>query len=158
MWPVCFVWATPRKNFTPLTLQPGPGGQLGLGSRLESFEREKYYVALVTSRSVALGTSRSVALGTGVPHFQNSSDIRCWCCRQCRQCSPEVKCRWFLGLASTSVVEDARRRLGTGGLEPCGAGKGWLTLRIVNGSRARVLEALPGPSPLEAGMLRIRRV
>eukprot|EP00435_Cladocopium_sp_Y103_P052271 s1026_g16.t1 len=41
----------------------------------------------------------------------------------------EVKCRWFLGLASTSVAEDARR--------------------IVNGSRARVLEALPGPSPLE---------
>lgn len=40
-----------------------------------------------------------------------------------------VKCRWFLGLASASVAEDARR--------------------IVNGSRARVLEALPGPSPLE---------
>ena len=67
MWPVCFVWATPLKNFTPLMLQPGPGGQLGLGSRLESFEREKY---------VALVTSRSVALGTGVPHFVKAAPLR----------------------------------------------------------------------------------
>jgi len=30
--------------------------------------------------------------------------------------SAEVKCRWFLGLASASVAEDARRRLPMGGL------------------------------------------
>jgi hypothetical protein len=30
--------------------------------------------------------------------------------------SAEVKCRWFLGLASASVAEDARRRLLMGGL------------------------------------------
>ena len=148
VWPVCFVWATPLKNFTPLMLQLGPGGQLG---SLDCALNLSTVRTTVTSHSVALGCCPTLCKSCST----QISSIRCWCCMV------QTVQRWS-ALGSWAWPQLLWPKT-PGGAYWWAAWAMWRRVtpghapRIVNGSRARVLEALPGPSPLEArGMLRIR--